>query len=81
MPLKFWAEAVNTTSYLLNHMTIKVLGYKTPYEICYDFKPNVDQLKVFSTPCYVFQPKVKRRKLDQKVDIRILIGYSIKSKA
>jgi len=81
MPLKFWAEAVNTASYLLNRMTTKVLGDKTPYEIWYVFKPNVDYLKVFGSPCYVLQPEVKRRKLDQKADMGILIGYSTKSKA
>jgi transposase InsO family protein len=69
IPLKLWAEAVNTTSYLLNHMTTRVLGDKTPYEIWYGFKPNVDHLKVFGSPCYVLQPKVKRRKLDQKADM------------
>jgi len=81
IPLKFWAEAVNTASYLLNHMTTRVLRDKTPYEIWYGFKPNVDHLKVFGSPCYVLQPKVKRRKLDQKADMGILIGYSTKSKA
>ena len=64
IPLKFWAEAVNTASYLLNRMTTKVLGDKTPYEIWYGFKPNVDHLKVFGNPCYVLQPEVKRTKLD-----------------
>jgi hypothetical protein len=62
-------------------MTTKVLGDKTPYEIWYGFKPNVDHLKVFGSPCYVLQPKVKRRKLNQKADMGILIGYSTKSKA
>ena len=81
MPLKFWAEAVNTASYLLNRMPTKVLGDKTPYEIWYVFKPKVDYLKVFGSPCYVLQPEVKRRKLDQKADMGILIGYSTKSKA
>ena len=47
MPLKFWAEAVNATSYLLNRMTTRVLGDKTPYEIWYALKPNVHHLKVF----------------------------------
>jgi hypothetical protein len=81
MPLKFWAGAVNTTSYLLNRMTTKVLGDKTPYEIWYGFKPNVDHLKVFGSPCYVLQPEVKRRKLNQKADMGILIGYGTKFKA
>jgi len=81
MPLKFWAEVVNTTSYLLNRMTTRVLGDKTPYEIWYGFKPNIDHFKVFGSPCYVLQPEVKRRKLDQKADMGILISYNTKSKA
>jgi hypothetical protein len=81
MPLKFWAETINTSSYLLNRMPIRVLGDKTPYKICYGFKPNVDHLKVFGSPCYVLQPEVKRRKLDQKATMGILIDYSTKSKA
>jgi hypothetical protein len=47
-------------------MATRVLGDKTSYEIYYDFKPNVDHLKVFGNPCYVLQLEVKRRKLDQK---------------
>ena len=66
MALKFQADGVNTTSYLLNRMATRVLGDKTSYEIYYNFKPNVDHLKVFSNPCYVLQTEVKRRKLDKK---------------
>jgi len=62
-------------------MATRVLGDKTLYEILYGFKPSVDYLKVFGCPCYVLKLVVKRRKLDQKVDLRILIRYSTKSKA
>jgi hypothetical protein len=62
-------------------MATRVLGDKTPYEIWYGFKPIVDHLKVFGNPCYILKPKVKRRKLDLKADLEILIGYSSKSKA
>jgi len=75
LPLNFWAEAVNTTSYLINQMASRVLADKTPYEIWYGFKPSIDHLKVFGSICYVLKPEVRRRKLDQKADIRILIGY------
>ena len=62
MPLKFWAEAVNT-SYLLDHMATRVLGDKTPYKICYGFKPNISHLRFFISPCHILKPKDKRRKL------------------
>jgi hypothetical protein len=81
MPLKFWAEAVNISFYLLNHMATRVLRDITPYKILYDFKPSIDHLKVYDSPCYVLKPEATGRKLDQKTDIEILIGYNTKSKA
>jgi hypothetical protein len=53
-------------------MATRVLANKTPYEIWYDFKPNIDHLKVFGSPCYVLKPEAKRRKLDRKADIGML---------
>jgi len=79
--LNFWAEAVNTASYLINRMASRVLADKTPYELWYGFKPSIDHLKVFGSICYVLKPEVRRRKLDQKADIRIFIGYNTTSKA
>jgi hypothetical protein len=62
-------------------MASRVLADKTPNELWYGFKPNIDHLKVFGSVYYVLKPGVKRRKLDQKTDIGILIGYSTTSKA
>jgi hypothetical protein len=62
-------------------MASRVLADKTPNELWYGFKPNIDHLKVFDNVYYVLKPGVKRRKLDQKTDIGILIGYSTTSKA
>jgi len=36
---------------------------------------------VSSNLCYILKPGVKRRKIDQKTDIGILISYNTKSKA
>jgi transposase InsO family protein len=79
MPLKFWAEAVSTASYLLNRMVTKVLGEKTPYELWHGYKPNVEHLRVFGSPCFYLLPEVNRGKLDQKAELGILLGYSTKS--
>ena len=35
LPKKFWAEAVNTSVYLLNRLPTKALEFETPYEIWY----------------------------------------------
>lgn len=52
LPMKFWAEAVNTTNYIQNRNIIKELVFKTPFEIQYEQKPSVFHFKVFGCMCY-----------------------------
>ncbi len=53
LPLQFWAEAVNTATYLHNRSPISSLPDKTPYECWYGTKPNVSNLKIFGSICFV----------------------------
>ena len=46
MPLKVWAEAVNTAVYLHNRSPTSALKGKTPFESWSGKKPNVSNLKV-----------------------------------
>ena len=41
LPKKFWAEAANTSVYLLNKLPTKVLEGKTQFEAWHDRKPLV----------------------------------------
>ena len=43
----YWAEAVNTTCYLMNQSPTEVLKGITPYEAFYGTKPQVYHLRVF----------------------------------
>ena len=40
LPKKFWAEAVNTTVFLLNRLPTKALQNKTPYEAWRCYNPH-----------------------------------------
>jgi hypothetical protein len=57
VPLKIWAK---TVFFFLNQMVTKGLGEKTPYEIWHGYKPNIEHLRMFGSPYYNLQPKVKR---------------------
>ncbi|CAH9135713.1 unnamed protein product [Cuscuta epithymum] len=76
LPKQFWAEAVNTAVYLLNRISTKSLDNKTPYEAWSGYKPKLDHLRVFGSPCYTHVPDVKRDKLDARAVVGIFIGYS-----
>jgi transposase InsO family protein len=75
VPKVFWAEAVNTSIYLLNWLPTKALDRPTPYEAWYGAKPNISNLKVFGSVCYMHIPDAKRDKLSQKAETGILVGY------
>ena len=80
MPLKFWAEAVNTAVYLHNRSPTSALKDKTPFESWFGKKPNVSNLNVFGSVCFVHTPDHLRKKLDPKSRKAIFVGYPLESK-
>ena len=62
LPIKLWAEAVNTAEYILNRTGPSLMEGKTPYELWYGKPAKVDHLRVFSTKYFAHIPKEKRRK-------------------
>ena len=81
LPKKLWAEAANTSVYLLNRMSTRALHKKTPFEAWFGYKPYLQHLKVFGCVCFSHVPQVKRDKLDKKSEPGVFIGYSSPSKA
>lgn len=80
--LSFWAEAVNTATYLRNRSPTTTLPKgKTPHEMWHGVKPNVGHLRVFGVRCWVHIPDELRRKLDPKSIECIFLGYYDASKA
>lgn len=68
LPVKLWAEAVNTAVYILNRMGPTPEGIKTPYELWFKKEAiSLNHLKIFGTECFVHVPNQKRRKWDNKV--------------
>lgn len=79
LPNKFWAEAVNTASYLLNRSPSKSIK-STPEEVWSGKKPNLSHVKVFGCKAYTHIPTQKRKKLDPRATPSIFVGYSLQTK-
>ena len=62
---KFWAEAANTSVFLLNRLPTKALSKSTLFEAWHGFKPKLMNLKVVGCLCFSYIPQVKRDKLDK----------------
>ncbi|XP_058078468.1 uncharacterized mitochondrial protein AtMg00710-like [Magnolia sinica] len=66
LPNEFWAEAVNTTIYILNRSPTKAVLNKTPFEAWHKWKPKVSYFKVFGCIAYSHIPSQIREKFDDK---------------
>ncbi|MBW0551687.1 hypothetical protein O181_091402, partial [Austropuccinia psidii MF-1] len=75
LPLKYWAEAVSTATFLCN-LIPKHADHVTPHEIWYTSKPPLDKLKPFGFQAWVKIPKnLISNKFAQKAWDGILLGY------
>jgi hypothetical protein len=78
VPKEFWSDAVLTVIYLINRLPSAKLDYKSPLEILYQEKININHLKVFG--CIYFVHKNKQDKLDYTSIKAIFLGYSSQKK-
>lgn len=80
LSLKLWAEAVNTTVYILNRITSCKNMSITPYEMWTGCKPDLSHLKIFGLIAYAHIDKQFRKKLDNETKKTIFVGYQSNSK-
>nr|GEU52030.1 retrovirus-related Pol polyprotein from transposon TNT 1-94 [Tanacetum cinerariifolium] len=81
LPQKFWCNAVDTSTYILNRILIGSILGKTPYEILRGKKPTLDYFRVFGSKCFILNTKYYLTKFDSKSYEGVFLGYSQNSKA
>jgi len=75
LPNCYWGEVVTTTTYVLNRCPTKRLQSITPEEAWTGDKPTVNHLRIFGSLSYRHIPDERRKKLDDKSEALILVGY------
>ncbi|GJX07459.1 retrovirus-related pol polyprotein from transposon TNT 1-94 [Tanacetum coccineum] len=81
IPQKFWCNAVDTSTYILNRILIRPFLGKTPYELFKGKKPSLEHFKVFGRKCFILNTKDYLTKFDPKSTEGVFLGYSPNSKA
>ncbi|GJY09730.1 retrovirus-related pol polyprotein from transposon TNT 1-94 [Tanacetum coccineum] len=81
LPQKFWCNAVDTSTYILNRILIRAILGKTPYEILRGRKPTLDYFRVFGSKCFILNTKDYFTKFDPKSYEGVFLSYSQNSKA
>ncbi|GJS56332.1 retrovirus-related pol polyprotein from transposon TNT 1-94 [Tanacetum coccineum] len=81
LPQNFWCNVVDTSTYILNRILIRVILGKTPYELLRGRKPTLDYFRVFGSKCFILNTKDYLTKFDPKSYEGVFLGYSQNSKA
>ncbi|GKA88392.1 retrovirus-related pol polyprotein from transposon TNT 1-94 [Tanacetum coccineum] len=81
LPQKFWCNAVDTSTYILNQILIRSILGKTPYEILRGRKLTLGYFRVFESKCFILNTKDYLTKFDPKSYEGVFLGYSQNSKA
>ncbi|GJU00651.1 retrovirus-related pol polyprotein from transposon TNT 1-94 [Tanacetum coccineum] len=81
IPQKFWCNAVDTSTYILNRILIRPILGNTAYEIFRGRKPSLEYFKVFESKCFILNTKDYLTKFDPKSYEGVFLGYSQNSKA
>lgn len=75
MPNSLWGEAVTTTTYVLNRCITRRLKNKVPNEVLSGKKQLVNHIEVFGSVCHKHVSGARRKKLNDKSEAMILVGY------
>ncbi|KAI0519586.1 hypothetical protein KFK09_007037 [Dendrobium nobile] len=80
VPTKWWFDALETATYLINRLPTPVLQHKSPYELLYNTPPTYTHLRTFGCLCYPLFPTVFSHKLAPRTISCVFLGYASHSK-
>eukprot|EP00253_Pinus_taeda_P004001 PITA_04001 len=72
LPLHLWTNACNTTIYLQNRSSHRILGMETLEETFSEERPDVGQFRIFGSLVYCHVTKDARKKLEPTTELGIL---------
>jgi transposase InsO family protein len=76
LPPRFWAEALHTSTYLLNRLPSTACPALTPHQALFDTPPRYDHLHVFGCACYPNTATTAPHKLAPRSTLCVFLGYS-----
>nr|GEY74357.1 putative ribonuclease H-like domain-containing protein [Tanacetum cinerariifolium] len=81
LPTMFWTEAVRTTCYVLNKVSVTSPHNRTPYALRTGNIPSVSHFKPFGCHVTIINTSDHLGKFDEKADEGYIVGYPASNKA
>ncbi|PKU83306.1 Retrovirus-related Pol polyprotein from transposon TNT 1-94 [Dendrobium catenatum] len=76
LPFRFWAEALQTSNYLINRLPTSALNSQIPLILLHGRPPQYDHLKSFGCLCFPWLQSQSPHKLAPRSTPCIFLGYS-----
>ncbi|KAL8150670.1 hypothetical protein V2J09_020478 [Rumex salicifolius] len=80
LPAKFWVEALNTATHLINLLPSSTQHMLTPHESLYKTPPTYTHLRTFGFLCYPNLTTTTKHKLEPRSTPCIFLGYATSHK-
>lgn len=80
LPKHFWGEILVTINYIKSRNPHSAIKEQVPIERWYGKKPSVRHFRAIGAIAYVYIPKQKRNKFEQKAEQYIMVGFASKTK-
>ena len=80
LPTQYWQFAIATAAHVTNRLPSNAIGRRSLYELWTGQIPDVSHLRIFGCRAYSHIPDQRRRKLDPKADVCIMLGYATEQK-
>jgi hypothetical protein len=77
----FWGEAIATAVHVSNHLFLRPVYNKMPYELLTRNKPNISYFHVFGCKCFIMNKKERLGKFETRTIQGIFVGYADDSHA
>ncbi|KAL8158650.1 hypothetical protein V2J09_000187 [Rumex salicifolius] len=77
LPPRFWVEALNTATYLLNITPTTTLAMRTPHQLLFNQLPSYGHLRVFGCLCYPNLTATTKHKLEPRTRPCVFLGYAL----
>ncbi|GJU81722.1 retrovirus-related pol polyprotein from transposon TNT 1-94 [Tanacetum coccineum] len=72
-PNKFWGDCILAATYLINKMPMKILDWKSPFDVLHGTVPSYEHLKTIGCLCYADVTKPHKDKFEPRGNIRDVI--------
>ena len=78
MEKPFWAEALQTATYIRDRVTSRSLpDNATPFHRWHGKTPNLSHTRIFGSRCHYTNPKSRIKSLDTRSREAIILGYAL----